>query len=158
MNELRQQSWILRMRNGVRKCKNTCFLQKKKSATTSTWNPLVTRLSLQSFVRPFNITGMEYYGEVSATVGRIYEKSYIALFTCMSLRASHLEIANYLNTDSDIIAIRFIRRRNGANMYSANRKLKETSTWLKQIWSFSHYLEIYSTSISTMEAGRGWWG
>lgn len=136
INELRQHFWILRLRSAVKKCKNDCFYCKKERAKPEI--PEMGQLPhcrLKSFVRPFTITGMDYFGPLTVTVGRRHEKRYIVLFTCLSVRAIHLEIAQSLNTDAAIMAIRrFIGRRgcpdqiysdNGTNLHSANTELKK---------------------------------
>jgi hypothetical protein len=63
------------------------------------------------------------------------KKRYGVLFTCLSIRAVHLEIAHSLTSDSTVMAIRrFISRRgsptviysdNGTNLRKANKELKE---------------------------------
>ncbi|XP_074031073.1 uncharacterized protein [Leptinotarsa decemlineata] len=134
MNELRQKFWILKMRSAVRKCKTECFFCRKMRVQPQV--PEMGQLPesrLQSFTRPFTITGMDYFGPMVVTVGRRTEKRYIVLFTYMSIRAVHLEIAHSLDTDSAIMAIRrFISRRgypreihfdNGTNLHSADREL-----------------------------------
>ncbi|GBP89421.1 hypothetical protein EVAR_89129_1 [Eumeta japonica] len=67
---------------------------------------------------------------------RQHQKSYVALFTCLTTRDVHLEIAANLTTDSAVLALRrMIARRgypnkiysdNGTNLHSADRELKET--------------------------------
>ncbi|CAG7785673.1 unnamed protein product [Allacma fusca] len=63
------------------------------------------------------------------------EKRYVVLFTCLAVRAVHLEVAATLATDSAINAVRrFIDRRgtpvdlysdNGRNLRGAERELRE---------------------------------
>jgi len=77
---------------------------------------------------------MDYFGPMLVTVKRRKEKRYGVIFTCLSTRAIHLEIAASLTTDSCIMAIRrFIARRgqlleiysdNGKNLRGAQKELK----------------------------------
>ncbi|XP_075163025.1 uncharacterized protein LOC142235646 [Haematobia irritans] len=70
-------------------------------------------------------------------IGRHTEKRYGALFTCLTMRAIHIEIVTTLNTSSCIMAIRnFMCRRgipnefysdNGTNFVSAERELREAA-------------------------------
>lgn len=75
-----------------------------------------------SYVRPFSYTGIDYFGLFEVTIGRRHEKRWVVLFTCLTIRAIHLEIAGSLSTDSCILAIRrFISRRGSPMvMYSNN--------------------------------------
>ncbi|GBP82294.1 hypothetical protein EVAR_86648_1 [Eumeta japonica] len=70
---------------------------------------------------------------MSVTIGRRHEKRYGALFTCLTTRAVHIELAESLSSDSMILALRrFIARRgtprvmysdNGTNFVGANKEL-----------------------------------
>ncbi|XP_044755103.1 uncharacterized protein LOC123314055 [Coccinella septempunctata] len=134
-NELRQRYWILNMRSAVRNSWTECQFCKNRRA-----KPEIPEMAplpesrLGSFVRPFTTTGMDYFGPMQVSIGRRREKRYGVLFTCMSTRAVHLEIAHSLTTDSAIMAIRrLIGRRgcpkrifsdNGTNLRGAERELK----------------------------------
>lgn len=84
---------------------------------------------------PFTNVGVDYFGPVGIKRGRATCKRYEVLFTCMASRAVHLEVANSLETDACINAIRrFISRRgqvvhirsdNGTNFIGAERELRE---------------------------------
>ncbi|XP_017483689.1 PREDICTED: uncharacterized protein LOC108372493 [Rhagoletis zephyria] len=65
------------------------------------------------YVRPFTFTGLDYFGPVSITIGRRTEKRWVALFTCLSIRAIHLEVAYDLSTDACILAMRNFMNRRG---------------------------------------------
>lgn len=76
---------------------------------------------------------MDYFGPYQITIGRRREKRWVALFTYMTIRAIHLEVAADLSTDSCLICIRnFINRRgrpikirsdNGTNFVGASKEL-----------------------------------
>lgn len=84
---------------------------------------------------PFTNTGVDFFGPFDIKRGRSTVKRYGVIFTCLNIRAVHIEIAHSLNTDSCINAIRrFVSRRgpvkvmrsdNGTNLVRAERELRE---------------------------------
>lgn len=91
---------------------------------------------------PFTYCAVDYFGPFVVKEGRKELKRYGVLFTCMASRAIHLEIANSLETDSFINALRrFISRRGpirqlrsdqGTNFVGARRELKEALAEMDQ--------------------------
>ncbi|XP_058814889.1 uncharacterized protein LOC131678656 [Topomyia yanbarensis] len=92
------------------------------------------RVRLTPFLRPFTFVGIDYFGPYLIKIGRCAVKRWVALFTCLTVRAIHLEVASSLSTDSCKKAIRrFIARRgapqeiytdNGTNFVGASRELQ----------------------------------
>lgn len=56
-------------------------------------------------LRPFSSLGMDYLGPVEVSVGRRKEKRWVAVFTCMAVRAVHLEVVHSLTTEACRMAI-----------------------------------------------------
>ncbi|XP_055634234.1 uncharacterized protein LOC129774508 [Toxorhynchites rutilus septentrionalis] len=85
------------------------------------------------FQRPFSFVGLDYFGPITVSLGRRSEKRWVVLFTCLVIRAVHLEIAYSLTTQSCLMAItRFVSLRgppleifsdNGTNFKGASREL-----------------------------------
>ncbi|XP_057292547.1 uncharacterized protein LOC130621256 [Hydractinia symbiolongicarpus] len=115
----RQNIWIPTGKSYVKNLINVCTYCKSKKVKPM--SPLmgdlpIDRLSVGE--PPFNRSGVDYFGPMivkrskrtrasSRTV-----KRYGALFTCMTSRALHIELAGDLSTDSFILALRrFISRR-----------------------------------------------
>lgn len=83
----------------------------------------------------FSSVGIDYYGSIEMTVGRTRHKRWIILFTCLVVRAVHLEVAYDSSASSCLMAIRwFICRRgspsefildNGTNLKAASKELME---------------------------------
>ena len=83
---------------------------------------------------PFSHVGVDVFGPFVVKQGRSLVKRYGCLFTCLKIRAVHLEILYSMDTDSFVNALqRFICRRgqvrtirsdNGTNFIGANRELK----------------------------------
>ncbi|CAK1552938.1 unnamed protein product [Leptosia nina] len=134
INECRQRYFILRLRPTtrmiIRRCP-MCQIRKALPSVPPTGNHLENRLAHHQ--RPFTFVGVDYFGPMTVTIGRSTQKRYIALFTCLTTRAIHLELAGSLSTDSAIMALRrMIARRgcpdeiwsdNGTNLRGASREL-----------------------------------
>ena len=84
---------------------------------------------------PFTFVDVDYFEPLQVKQGRSRIKIYSCLFTCLTTRAVHIEIAHSLNTDSMINALRrFISVRNylaqirsdqRINFTKADKELKE---------------------------------
>ncbi|XP_043660207.1 uncharacterized protein LOC122624614 [Drosophila teissieri] len=135
---IRQKFWITNLRRLLRKVMSNCNVCKLRKArpTQPEMGPLPEdRLEANGW--PFKYTGLDYFGPLFVTVGRHTEKRWVALFTCLTTRAIHLEMAHDLSTDSCIIAMRnFMSRRgpvvrirsdNGKNFVGADREARKFS-------------------------------
>ena len=84
---------------------------------------------------PFTFVGVDYFGPFSVKYRRGTVKRYGCLFTCLTTRAVHIEIAHSMDSDSFIMALhRFIARRgkpskivsdNGTNFVGAEKELAD---------------------------------
>ncbi|XP_060596015.1 uncharacterized protein LOC132750093 [Ruditapes philippinarum] len=84
---------------------------------------------------PFTYSGVDFFGPFHVKEGRKDLKRYGVLFTCLTCRAIHIEIANTLDTHSFINAlrrflsvrgpIRQLRSDRGTNFVGAERELRE---------------------------------
>ena len=91
--------------------------------------------------KPFTYTGIDYFGPIAVKLSKrtrsnpALAKRYGVIFTCLTTRAVHLELAGDLSTDCFIMALRRFRSRrgnvkyiksdNGTNFIGADRELKE---------------------------------
>ncbi|XP_055633290.1 uncharacterized protein LOC129773670 [Toxorhynchites rutilus septentrionalis] len=90
---------------------------------------------LAVYNRPFSYVGVDYFGPLLVKQGRSNVKRWIALFTCLTVRAVHLEMVHSLTTASCISCIRrFVCRLgspveffsdNATNFHGAERILRE---------------------------------
>ena len=48
---------------------------------------------LMPYIRSFTYTGLDYFVPLTITIGRRHEKRWVALFTCLTVRAIRLEVA-----------------------------------------------------------------
>ena len=128
--------------------------------------------------RPFARVGVDYAGPIITKQGRGQrrEKRYICLFTCLQIRAVHLEVAFGLDTDSFIRSFkRFIGRRgkpelvlsdNGTNFVGATREIieieidsyrlqkhfaNEKIKWVFNPPSASHFGGIFESLIKSVK-------
>ena len=105
---IRQKYWIIKARVSLRRILSSCF---------------------DCHV------GVDCFGPFNVRRGRGTAKRYGVLFTCLSIRAIHIEVVHSLDTDSFINALRrFIARRgqplhmrsdNGGNFVTGEKELRE---------------------------------
>lgn len=137
INELRQSYWIIKIRSAVRAvnfCCQQCRNRKAKPEIPRMGNLPSARTAHHQ--RPFTNCGIDYFGPMMVTVGRRQEKRWGVLFTCLTSRAVHIELASSLSTDSTIMALRRMAARRGhpSNIYSDNgTNLRGASAELKNV-------------------------
>ena len=135
INELRQKYWITKIRSSVRAVWHACATCKvRKAQPVQPEMAPLPDVRTECFIPPFTNSGVDYLGPMNVVVGRRRETRYGVLFTCLNVRAVHLEIANSLSTDSMMMALRrMIARRgkpktlysdNGTNFVGANTELQ----------------------------------
>ncbi|XP_030828101.1 uncharacterized protein LOC115919169 [Strongylocentrotus purpuratus] len=133
---LRDRYWILKGGATVRRVIGNCFQCKKRNSARG--RQFMADLPVERVTPdhpPFTNTGVDFFGPFYVKQGRSEVKRYGCVFTCLATRAVHIEVANSLETDSFINALRrFINRRgspekilsdNGTNFKGAYRELKE---------------------------------
>ena len=124
---------------------------------------------------PFTYTGVDCFGPFQVCRGRTKVKRHGVIFTCLTLRAVHIEAASSLDTESFISALRrFIARRgqpeeirsdNSGNFVRGERELREAINE----WNQSQVHDFFSNGISSghsthqpaltmAEYGRGVYG
>lgn len=137
VNNLKQKYWIIRMRPTVKYIASKCMLCKIRKC-----KPYVPRMGdlpaarMAHHHRPFSFCGLDLFGPVEVAVGRRREKRYGVLFTCLTVRAVHIELVSSLSTDSLIMALRRMAARrgwpnqlysdNGTNLRGADKELQRS--------------------------------
>ena len=144
-NALRRRFWVLKGPVTVKKVVRRCLDCQKatKAPEKQKMAPLpVERLDGD---HAWKVTGVDMVGpfDVRKTGSRATHKQYIALFTCFSSRAIHLEVVDKMDSDSFINALmRFCARRpglhklvsdNGTNFVGAKNIIQKETNQVKEI-------------------------
>jgi transposase InsO family protein len=176
--ELRQKYWVNKAGVAVKSLIKRCIVCQKQRAKVVTQKMSdLPRSRVKCDEPPFSYVGVDYFGPFEVKEGRSLKKRYGVLFTCMSSRAVHIEIANSMDTSSCINAVRrFLSRRGpvkeitsdyGTNLVGANSEMKRALEELNQEdlqrfstgrgikWSFnppgaSHHGGIWERQIRTV--------
>ncbi|XP_055923385.1 uncharacterized protein LOC129953880 [Eupeodes corollae] len=141
INQIRQIFWMPRLKTILKDVQKECSICKIDRAAPKP--PLMGQLPtdrVTPYVRPFTYTGVDLFGPLNVSIGRRREKRWVVIFTCLTIRAAHFEIAESLSTDAFIICLKnFINRRgspvsircdNGTNFIGAQRELKKNECLL----------------------------
>lgn len=100
-NEVRQRFHISNLRTVIRQVSKACQTCKVNKAI-----PVAPRMAplpgsrLAAMVRPFSYVGLDYFGPIQVRIGRSCVKRWVALFTCLTVRAVHLEVVHSISTKS----------------------------------------------------------
>ena len=133
---IRERYWIVQARVSLRRVLNGRFHSKRMQAS-------VGRQKMANLPEdrvcpvepPFSHVGVDCFGPLLVRHGRSTVKRYGVLFTCLAIRAIHIEVAHTQDTDAFIHALRrFIARRgqpqrirsdNGTNFVRGEKELRE---------------------------------
>ena len=110
-NIVQQKMWIQGIRSALRSNKNKCVTCRKGRAQTIA--PVMADLPEEwlDASTAFTNVGADYFGPFIVKIGRRNEKQLCCLFTCLTMRAVHIEVVPNLDTDSCLSAImKFIAR------------------------------------------------
>ena len=145
LHQLSQRFWIVNGREAIKEVTYKCTICRKTNAKPKQqiMAPLPDiRLNAPSVA--FAHTGLDYAGPFITRQGRgkARTKRYLCLFTCLTTRAVHLEMAWSMDTDSFLAALsRMVARRgrpikilsdNGSNFTAAEAELREAIANLDQ--------------------------
>lgn len=136
--QISQRYWIVAAREEIRKWEAQCneCKRRKNKVASQIMAPLPSSRTRKT-CRAFDQAAVDYAGPIKTVQGRgkKRQKRWLCLFTCMTTRAVHLEVAFGLDTDSFLNALsRFTSRRgtpsaitsdNGTNFVGAVNELKE---------------------------------
>ncbi|XP_076660155.1 uncharacterized protein LOC143363463 [Halictus rubicundus] len=152
INELRQEFYIVGLRSTFRSLISKCSICKRRRGKPR--NPIMSALPAGRVAyrqRPFSHCGVDYFGPMLVKIGRRREKRWGVLFTCLTTRAVHLELAHSLSASSAIMALtRLAARRgfpliiysdNGTNFRGASKELRDAIATMKTDEFRNHALQ-----------------
>ena len=175
---IRKKFWITRCRSLLKKVRRDCVICRKLFDP-----PGYQRMAdlpperLIAGKPPFSFIGIDCFGPFAVKLGRSEVKRYGCVFTCLNVRAVHIEKLDSLDTDSFLNCFRrFCARRglslkvwsdNGTNFVGAHNelikcakqidqhKIRSKSTQMGVEWSFnppcaSHWGGIWERMIRTI--------
>ena len=146
----RIQYWIPRARALINKVIKKCVFCKRLRGTLELQKMADLPKERQTpSTPPFSYTGIDCFGPYYVKRGRSQEKRYGCLFTCLTIRAIHIEPLNSLTSDSFLNALsRFSARRgmpemlrsdNGTNFTGAQKELYRTiKRWNEDLKTQKH--------------------
>ena len=145
LSQVSERYWIIAAREEIREWEGECnTCKRRKNKTSKQIMAPLPKIRLRFTFRPFDQTAVDYAGPFTTVQGRGVrrQKRWLCLFTCLSTRAVHLEVAFGLDTDSFLNAFtRFTSRRGvptemvsdcGTNFVGAVSELKELVSQLDQ--------------------------
>ena len=153
---VRQRFWIPRIRPLVNKVLRSCIICKRLRGVLGAQRMAdLPKERVTPHKPPFTDIGIDCFGPFYVKRGRGQEKRYGCLFTCLALRAIHIEKLSSLDTDAFLNAlIRFTSRRgvpetirtdNGTNFVGAKREITQAvESWNKSQKLHKHLL-VHST-------------
>lgn len=137
ISTLQQKYWIPGVKSAIRKMLARCVTCRRLHSSTG--KQMMADLPSDRVMPddpPFTRVGVDYFGPFMVKRGRSLVKKYGVIFTCLAIRAVHIEVASSLDTDSCLNAIRrFVARRgqvkvlrsdNGTNFVAAERELRQS--------------------------------
>ncbi|XP_074655650.1 uncharacterized protein LOC141909164 [Tubulanus polymorphus] len=136
LSKIRLKFWVVNGKSAVWRTISKCINCRKRNAKLSQQKMSDLPPGRVSPDKPpFSFVGLDYFGPFLVKRGRVREKRYGCIFTCLASRSVHLEVCHSLDTDSFISGLRrFIARRgqpekirsgNGTNLVGGQRELKD---------------------------------
>ena len=98
--QLRQRFWVLRLRQAVKKVLLRCFVCRRKWSQPMEQKMADLPRERLTVKYPFADTGVDLLGPYKVKCRRTEQKVWICLFTCLRVRAVHLDVVESLDTDA----------------------------------------------------------
>ena len=151
--QLRNEYWIPQGRAEVKKAIHGCGTCKRfqggpfKLPSMSPWpRKQVAKCA------PFTYTGLDYFGSLYIQGERLKGKVWVCLFTCVTVRAIHLELIKDMTAEQFLLALRrFIARRGKPTQIILDNapQFKLAKTAIDKAWKetiSNHEVQSYTTN------------
>lgn len=167
LSHLRENYWIIRARQAVKSAIRRCVPCQRQSCRPAAEAQAPLPADRVTQADPFEVTGVDFAGPIFYTDQGSMRKSYIALFTCATTRAVHLELVRDLTTETFLMALRrFIARRGiPKTVYSDNAlTFKRASADMNKIFhaikgsDTQAYLSDHRITWKFIVERAAWWG
>ena len=106
LSMIRERYWIVQARVSLRRVLNGCFHCKRTQASVERQMANLPEDRVRPSEPPFSHVGVDCFGPLLVHRGISTVKRYGVLFTCLAVRAIHIEVAHTLDTNSFIHALR----------------------------------------------------
>ncbi|GBN75964.1 hypothetical protein AVEN_139256-1 [Araneus ventricosus] len=133
LSDLRSNYWILRGREAIKRVIHGFLPCRLSKAPRGTQIEAPLPADRVTPCISFSTTGIDFAGPLYVRNSKSLDTAYIALFTCSTTRALHIELVSDLTTDKFLMALqRFVGRRglphtiytdNATTFHAANREL-----------------------------------
>ena len=136
--ETRRLWWIPKGRKEVKKVVSACRWCKRFRAPPYRLPPMapLPRFRTQRF-RPFQLSGVDYFGPIVVRLDGKKIKTWTSLFTCLTVRAVHLEVVTDLTTEKFLNCFRrFVARRGVPSMICSDNAttFKGADRVIQSLW------------------------
>ena len=164
--ELRSRFWVLQGRQQVKRVINRCHICRKLEGPLFKAPPAAPLPDFRvTESKPFANVGVDFAGPlfVKSDEGKM-KKTYIALFTCSSTRAIHLELVQDLNTSTFMNCFRkFCARRGTPRLVNSDnaKTFKAAAKLLTKLFkdeTFCNFLETRRIIWKFNLPRASWWG
>ena len=142
--------WIPKSRQAVKNVISTCLMCKRFNSLSFRY-PKITNLPKHrvNLVKPYMHTGIDFTGEIKLREqkGDKFKRMYILIFTCLQIRAVHIELVPDMDTKSLVLAIIRFTNLYGvpSHIYSDNAKSFIAGVdIMKEVFKASDFQEKFS--------------
>jgi hypothetical protein len=137
LSEFREEFWNLLVRQAIKGVLHTCLLCKIAKNPFGQEREAPMPADRVTASKPFQVTGIDFVGPLYVKGTPILKGCYVALLTCATICAIHLELCSDLTTDTFFLAFQRFRGRRGIphTIYTDNAQMfQAANTELAELW------------------------